>query len=81
MCVTGFSKIFHKRARLSPLWQQAGTVLVLLALHQLFTLWIRGMTGQAPQGWLYWAPPLVGMAFWPPLYVLLRQLRRRFSVS
>ena len=71
----------HKRTRLSPLWQQGVTVLVLLSLHQLLSLWVRGMTGQAPQGWLYWTPPLVGMACWPPLYLLLRHLRRRFSVS
>lgn len=71
----------YRRTRLSPVWQQAVTVLGLLSLHQLLSLWVRGMTGHAPQQWLYWTPALVGMAFWPPTFLLLRRLRRQLQVS
>ncbi len=83
----GFSGIaylalkLHKRTRLFPLWQQAPTVLLLLALHQLLTLWIMGITDQAPQTWLYWMPSLVGMTFWPLIFMTLRNLRRRFGIN
>jgi len=71
----------HKRTRLAPVWQQALTVLALLLIQQLLSFWVRGMTGHTPRGWVYWTPALVGMTAWPPLFVLMRMLRRRFRVS
>lgn len=70
----------HQRLRLYPLWQQAQSVLVLLALGQLLLLWINGMIGRPIHTWLYWAPSLLGALLWPVLFVLLRGLRRAFRV-
>jgi len=71
---------FHQRVRLFPVWQQALTVMVLLMLHQLLALWISRMIGRPGVPWFFWAPSLLGMLLWPPLYVMLRALRRGFRV-
>lgn len=71
----------HQRVRLYPLWQQSLTVLLLLALHQLLTMWIHGITGRPAHDWSYWLPSFIGTALWPFVYQFLRTLRRQFSVS
>jgi len=71
---------FHQRMRLFPILQQATTVLVLLLLHQLLALWISRFIGRPGAPWYFWAPSLLGMLLWPPVYSLLRGLRRSFSV-
>ncbi len=71
----------HRRLRLFPLWQQALSVLVLVALQQLLVLWVQGILGQARPAWAYWLPAATSALLWPPLFLLLRALRRRFRVS
>lgn len=71
----------YQRIRLFPLWQQALSILILIALEQMISLWIRGITGKPPQTWIYWMPALTSMLLWPWLFVILRDLRRRFRVS
>ncbi len=71
----------HQRVRLYPLWQQSLTVLLLLSLHQLLSMWIHGITGRPAHDWSYWLPSFIGMALWPFLYPVLRGLRRNFSVT
>lgn len=71
----------HPQLRMFPRWQQAVSVLVLLAINQLLVIWIRGATDQAPSTVAYWAPSIVGMLLWPWLFVILRDLRRRWQVS
>ena len=71
----------HQRLRLFPRWQQAVLVLGLTFIHQVIGLWIRAIVGRAPTGGDYWLPVLTTTAFWPWIFVVLRDLRRRFSVS
>ena len=68
----------HQRIRVFPLWQQALTVLMLLALYQLLILWF---SGQQPKGWTYWLPSISGMVLWPWVFILLRGVRRYFKVN
>lgn len=71
----------HQRIRVFPLWQQAITVLVLLALYQLLVLWFDGIaSGHAGRDWTYWMPSVVSTILWPWVFVLLRDVRRRFKV-
>jgi rod shape-determining protein MreD len=70
----------HQRVRVFPLVQQALLVCVLLLLAQLFTLWIRAMMGFTPQHWTYWAPAFTSMIIWPWLFIILRDVRRKFHV-
>ena len=71
----------HLRIRLFPLWQQSLTILVLLLLEKLLSLWVMGAVGQPTPPLSYWVPPLIGMLLWPWIYIVLRDLRRKFQVS
>jgi rod shape-determining protein MreD len=69
----------HQRLRLSSLLQQAIVIFFLLILKQLMVLWVSGIIGQAPDISLYFAPSLIGALLWPWVYVILRDLRRKFG--
>lgn len=71
----------HQRVRVFPLWQQMATILMLVVLEQLLVFWIKGITGRAPNVWLYLLPSLTSTLIWPWLFVILRNLRRHFMVS
>lgn len=71
----------HQRIRVFPLWQQALTVLFFLVVKQLLIFWINGIIGYPPQDFWYLAPALGSMLLWPWVFIILRDLRRRFRVS
>jgi rod shape-determining protein MreD len=71
----------HPQLRMFPRWQQAVSVFVLLVINQLIVTWIRGATGQAPGSAAYWTPSIVGMLVWPWLFIILRDLRRRWQLN
>jgi rod shape-determining protein MreD len=70
----------HQRIRVYPLWQQALTVMMLVAISQVLGLWVRGAVGQSPETWGYWIPSLTSALLWPWVFLVLRDLRRRFQV-
>lgn len=70
----------HKRIRAYPLWQQALSVWVLLLVDRLLSLWVLGATGQPTPTLSYWFPAFVGMLLWPWLFIVLRDVARRFGV-
>jgi cell shape-determining protein MreD len=39
------------------------------------------MIGRPGAPWFFWAPSLLGMLIWPPVYGVLRSLRRGFRVN
>lgn len=65
------------RMRIFPIWQQAFTVLILLALYQFLLFWIDGITGQAITTWQRWAPAVIGAALWPIVIAVMDTLNRR----
>lgn len=71
----------HQQIRVYPLWQQAFSVLILVALEQLLAAWVLGIVGRAPETWLYWMPSITSAMLWPWVYIVLRDVRRKFSVS
>jgi rod shape-determining protein MreD len=71
----------YRRMRLAPLWQQAFSIVALLTIERILVFWINGVIGYPPQDWWYLAPALGGMAIWPLLFVVLRDVRRYFEVS
>lgn len=73
--------IQHQRIRVFSLVQQALIVFLLLFFKQLMVLWVSGLAGQAPSISTYFLPTLAGAIIWPWLFLLLRALRRRFTVS
>ena len=70
----------HQRIRLFPIWQQALSILILVALYQIIILWVKGFTGQSAQSWAYWMASLVSMVLWPFVFKLLRGVRRFYRV-
>lgn len=71
----------HQRIRAYPTWQQALTVLTLLILHQLITLWVDSTIGRPARPLSYWLPSVIGMLLWPFAYRFLSALRLNFSVQ
>lgn len=82
LCVVAYVTIkMYQRIRVFPLWQQALSISVLIGMHLMLLLWIKGITGQPTNSWSYWLPVFSSMIIWPPLYFILRNLRRRFRVT
>lgn len=71
----------HRQIRVYPLWQQALSIFTLVALNQLLVVWVKGIIGQPPQNWLYWAPSVTSALLWPWMFIILRDIRRKFRVS
>ena len=68
---------FRYRLRFFPPWQQALSVLGLLVNDRIILIWIVVLMGEPMPTWKHWLPPLVGMALWPWLFLLLDRLRAR----
>lgn len=71
----------YQRLRVFPLWQQALSIFVLISLHQMLTLWVKGISGQSIDLLTYWLPAFSSMLAWPLVFFVLRGLRRHFKVS
>lgn len=71
----------HQRIRVFPLVQQALFICGMLFVAQMFTMWIRSMMGfPSQQDWTYWTPAFTSMVIWPWLFIILRDMRRKFHV-
>jgi len=70
----------YQRIRVAPLWQQSLSVLVMLLLIRLIVLWVNGLLGHSVEGWRYWLPAVVGTLLWPWVFIVMRDIRRRFRV-
>lgn len=66
---------FRARLRFFPPWQQALAILGLLVNDRIILIWITILLSEPVPTWELWLPPLVGMAFWPWLFLLLDRIR------
>lgn len=71
---------FHLQIRNQPLHQQAPIIGVILLPYMGISLWVPGMLGENPEGWLYWAPVITSVLVWPGVYFILRAVRRAASI-
>jgi len=76
-----FTIRLHQRLRVFPLWQQAIVIFVLCLIYSMIVLWIKGLTGTAPNLWLFILPSLTSAMIWPLVFLFLRQVRRAYRVS
>lgn len=53
------------RIRIFPIWQQAATVFMLLAVYQFIVFWIDGIVGDAVTNIARWLPVITGALLWP----------------
>jgi rod shape-determining protein MreD len=72
---------FYRRVRVLPLWQQGITIFGLVFVQQVLLLWINGIQGMPVMISAYWASPLISMVLWPWIFVVLRDLRRKYQVA
>jgi rod shape-determining protein MreD len=71
----------HQRLRVFPLFQQALVVCGYVLLFQFIVLWIKGMLGIPPGHWSYWMPAFSSMLLWPWIFIVLRDVRRKFKIQ
>jgi len=76
-----FIHIQHQRLRVASLLQQSIVIFFLLLIKQLLILWVDGMLGRAPDSWLFFMPTITSTLLWPWTYLILRDIRRKFTVS
>lgn len=82
LAVTAFiAHKLHRRVRVLPVWQQGVTVFGLVFVFQALVLWINGIKGMPVSLAAYLAAPLMSMLLWPWIFVVLRDVRRRFDVG
>ncbi len=70
----------HRRIRVFPLWQQAVGIFLLLLLEYFLKIWLLGFTQKIPERESLWISPVISMILWPWIYIVLRDLRRRFNI-
>lgn len=68
---------FRARLRFFPLWQQALAIGMLLLNDRIIVTLVQLALGAPAPGWTSWLAPVLGMAIWPWLFVLLDLARLR----
>ena len=68
------------RIRVYTFWQQSVMVGLMLFLYHGLLLLIYDMTGTIEFNWRYWAPVLLGALLWPWIFIILRDLRRKYNI-
>ena len=71
----------HRRVRVYPLWQQAVTVMFMCLSYLSVVYLIQGSIGLASQSLWFWFPSVSSMLLWPWIYLMLRDLQRRFAIE
>lgn len=66
---------FRPRLRFFPPWQQALSVLALLVNDRVILIWVNALLGEPLPTWQYWLPPIMALAIWPWLFLLLDRMR------
>lgn len=72
---------FHRQVRVLPIWQQSVSVFGLVFVYQALILWTNGIQGMPVSAAAYWSSPLVSMLLWPWVFIVLRDVRRRYQVA
>lgn len=79
--VAFFTSQLHQRIRIFPVLQQAIVVFVFCLIYALTILWIKGITGIAPNLWHFVIPCITSAIIWPAIFIFLRQVRRSYRVN
>lgn len=72
---------FYPRIRLYPIWQKTLVVFILSVIYLGLLYWVQGLMGILPNSWGFWIPALTTALLWPWVFIILRDLRRKFNVS
>lgn len=69
--------IFH-RLRLFPRWKQAINVAVVVGIHKMLVMALSSLVNPVNIDFTYWFPLIGSLLFWPWVFILLRDVRRKF---
>lgn len=72
---------FLLQVRVLSLGRQAFYVLALLLINQFTVVWIEGVLNREPSMMAYLGAPLTGMAIWPWVFIILRDIRRKTQLT
>ena len=70
----------YLRIRVYSLIQQSIIIGFIISFYLLLVLWVRSLTETPDINGLYWMPVLTSMFLWPWLFIVLRDVRRKFNV-
>lgn len=71
---------FHPRLRLYPIWHKTLIVFLLSLVYLALLYWVQGLMGILPRSWEAWSPAMTSALLWPWIFIVLRDLRRKFNV-
>ena len=72
--------LLNKRLRLFPLWKQSIIVGLMVGLDLVLSLWLQNFISTQPRHAMYWLPIISSIFFWPWIFILLRDIRRKFQI-
>ena len=78
--VTVLARLLYERLRVFTLPQQAVVLFLLVATERLLGQWIQALEGVPARSAAFLLPAVTSALLWPPLFLLLRGVRRRFAV-
>ena len=72
----------YQRIRVAPLGQQALIVTGLIIMKQAEVLWANGLANRLPDNaYYYFGSSLLTLILWPWIFIILRDIRRRFHIA
>ncbi|WP_444994652.1 rod shape-determining protein MreD [Aliikangiella sp. IMCC44359] len=71
-------QVLYHRLRLFPQWKQALNITVIIGLHRLLVVNLTGLVEPVSSDFTYWLPLICIAVLWPWLFILLRDIRRKF---
>jgi rod shape-determining protein MreD len=81
-CIIAYIGVaLHQQMRIFPIVQQTVSVGILIIISQLHEIWIRGILGLPQLSWEFFYPSIASMVLWHWVFVVLRDMRRTYSVS
>jgi rod shape-determining protein MreD len=81
MVMSLLSLILYQRLRVYNVPQQAGTMFILIGIHQLICQWVENLQGNSTQSLMFLLPAVSSALLWPVVFHTLRALRRHYRVS
>ena len=71
-------QMLYHRLRLFPMWKQAINVAVIVGIHRLLVVSLSGLVEVVNTDVTYWFPLISVGLFWPWVFIILRDVRRKF---